>query len=103
SLSHAPFTFHSFPTRRSSDLVLPEQVRIRSPISQQFYQRQTPGVRGNVKCRGSWRRRIYSHVADRAGGWISGLPVWVGAVRINPDRKSTRLNSSHSQISYAVF
>src|SRR2546430_4279199 len=23
--------------------------------------------------------------------------------RVNPDRKSTRLNSSHSQISYAVF
>src|SRR2546427_4788141 len=26
-----------------------------------------------------------------------------GAVRSDPDRKSTRLNSSHSQISYAVF
>src|SRR2546430_11354975 len=25
------------------------------------------------------------------------------AVKANPDRKSTRLNSSHSQISYAVF
>src|SRR2546430_11406163 len=25
------------------------------------------------------------------------------AVRSHPDRKSTRLNSSHSQISYAVF
>src|SRR2546430_8216725 len=25
------------------------------------------------------------------------------AVRVLPDRKSTRLNSSHSQISYAVF
>src|SRR2546430_7533669 len=32
----------------------------------------------------------------------SGLPT--GAARIGvPDRKSTRLNSSHSQISYAVF
>src|SRR5688572_33388125 len=27
----------------------------------------------------------------------------VGAFRMNLDRKSTRLNSSHSQISYAVF
>src|SRR2546430_13573833 len=26
-----------------------------------------------------------------------------GAERVEPDRKSTRLNSSHSQISYAVF
>src|SRR2546430_11467578 len=28
--------------------------------------------------------------------------IW-GALRKPPDRKSTRLNSSHSQISYAVF
>src|SRR2546427_9416415 len=27
----------------------------------------------------------------------------IGDRRIKPDRKSTRLNSSHSQISYAVF
>src|SRR2546430_10155122 len=27
--------------------------------------------------------------------WLAGMPL--------PDRKSTRLNSSHSQISYAVF
>src|SRR2546430_7747760 len=29
--------------------------------------------------------------------------VWVPSVRGGGDRKSTRLNSSHSQISYAVF
>src|SRR2546427_5166922 len=39
---------------------------------------------------------------------ISGLPKdWIVAVenkvRQSQDRKSTRLNSSHSQISYAVF
>src|SRR2546427_1357451 len=31
-------------------------------------------------------------------GWIDGMPT-----AIYRDRKSTRLNSSHSQISYAVF
>src|SRR2546430_13488409 len=48
-----------------------------------------------------------------AGGWISayahcdellvkkGDPVYRG--KVIADRKSTRLNSSHSQISYAVF
>src|SRR5688572_33407023 len=33
----------------------------------------------------------------RAGGAVRG------AALLGPDRKSTRLNSSHSQISYAVF
>src|SRR5438270_5547252 len=32
---------------------------------------------------------------------VHGQPCAVGAARV--DRKSTRLNSSHSQISYAVF
>src|SRR2546428_7412578 len=36
-----------------------------------------------------------------AGGAIAGLPRGGGPSR--PDRKSTRLNSSHDQISYAVF
>src|SRR5256886_9273065 len=43
-------------------------------------------------------------------GQVSVLPAGVNRVRIirgdlhpHPDRKSTRLNSSHSQISYAVF
>src|SRR5688572_31685229 len=42
------------------------------------------------------------------GGTFEGLPVivsqYVGnVVALVKDRKSTRLNSSHSQISYAVF
>src|SRR5689334_23704230 len=32
--------------------------------------------------------------------WSRGLNT---SVHVNPDRKSTRLNSSHSSISYAVF
>src|SRR5688572_31575113 len=37
---------------------------------------------------------------NRGGG---GLEVVLVGGRLAPDRKSTRLNSSHSQISYAVF
>src|SRR5256886_4735296 len=37
----------------------------------------------------------------RHGRWGEGLVV--GVERSGGDRKSTRLNSSHSQISYAVF
>src|SRR5438270_5437400 len=44
-------------------------------------------------------------VGDKSGAWQIELKIpekHVGQVR-NLDRKSTRLNSSHSQISYAVF
>src|SRR5689334_23855465 len=35
-----------------------------------------------------------------SAGWAGGFPVAIASSR---DRKSTRLNSSHSSISYAVF
>src|SRR2546427_7774666 len=35
--------------------------------------------------------------------WISGLTLTQFQRAVAVDRKSTRLNSSHSQISYAVF
>src|SRR5688572_32251652 len=44
---------------------------------------------------GSW---FESHPADRAGAGMIAHDL-----RMHRDRKSTRLNSSHSQISYAVF
>src|SRR2546427_3402371 len=34
---------------------------------------------------------------------LGGVQVGLAAVGVDVDRKSTRLNSSHSQISYAVF
>src|SRR2546430_4735240 len=37
---------------------------------------------------------------DWRGGWGRASP---GSAEMQQDRKSTRLNSSHSQISYAVF
>src|SRR2546430_9187513 len=43
---------------------------------------------------------------DRAGGVVVGeldAARPIRRVRLERDRKSTRLNSSHSQISYAVF
>src|SRR2546427_9367324 len=41
------------------------------------------------------------HVADGSGNTSSGKAL--KAKDLRSDRKSTRLNSSHSQISYAVF
>src|SRR2546430_4163162 len=52
-------------------------------------------------CRGDRRRallqRLKSHQRRCHGEGLGSFS------RTNPDRKSTRLNSSHSQISYAVF
>src|SRR5688572_33431916 len=64
---------HSFPTRRSSDLPVPGDT----PSS--FAERAA----------GLPERRLVELAAY--------APQWAR------DRKSTRLNSSHSQISYAVF
>src|SRR5205085_12537401 len=64
---------HSFPTRRSSDLVDPRTL----PSSRRAATSPRPTER-SPRCDPT-------------------------RVRCTRDRKSTRLNSSHSQISYAVF
>src|SRR5688572_32375611 len=77
---------HSFPTRRSSDLSVRRRER-----------KSRPGGRGGGPRRAS---SISRWPNGRAGSSYSG--TWPS--RASPrDRKSTRLNSSHSQISYAVF
>src|SRR3712207_7623720 len=48
-------------------------------------------------CRGGRRRPSPGHHHRR---WCRGVPRWR---RRSRDRKSTRLNSSHANISYAVF
>src|SRR5438270_5409716 len=71
---------HSFPTRRSSDLFLAGFV---------------------PKNCGDWmteKERIMDFSVQ-----LGSLNRAVAAVTELKDRKSTRLNSSHSQISYAVF
>src|SRR5947209_12114478 len=37
------------------------------------------------------------------GTKVNGVPITETALRFEEDRKSTRLNSSHANISYAVF
>src|SRR2546427_3692905 len=45
-------------------------------------------------------REIY---ASGALGQVTAIEAWIDRNDASGDRKSTRLNSSHSQISYAVF
>src|SRR5207249_11043611 len=70
---------HSFPTRRSSDL---ETARRRLTLGPSFNR---------------WSSARFSS-RDHRTAWDSrpASACW-------PDRKSTRLNSSHVSISYAVF
>src|SRR5437899_4226722 len=80
----SPRDIPSFPTRRSSDL---------DPAENVFYIQQ-----GRVKI------KVKSKQGKEAVIAILGAGEFLGeACLIGQDRKSTRLNSSHLGISYAVF
>src|SRR5207249_10556507 len=86
---------HSFPTRRSSDLRLGR--RVRPPRgSQPAVPVRTRRRHGTRRRRGPARRRQRGRLLLRSARRRRG-----GAA--GEDRKSTRLNSSHVSISYAVF
>src|SRR5205085_5330390 len=80
-MTHPPPRSTLFPTRRSSDL---RSVTTGSPRTARV--RRTSGPRVVL--------------TPRAGSHPAVRPP---AASMRTDRKSTRLNSSHSQISYAVF
>src|SRR5688572_31697353 len=83
---------HSFPTRRSSDLVSGRVSDVTGAV--------VPGAEIRITNIATSLTRNTETNAD--GYWaIPLLPP--GGYSIAVDRKSTRLNSSHSQISYAVF
>src|SRR3712207_8586270 len=47
---------------------------------------------------------VGAHASERRDFWLNQLPIEHGAAQPGiQDRKSTRLNSSHANISYAVF
>src|SRR5690606_41301397 len=89
SVSHR--YLHSFPTRRSSDLA-------HTPAS--FAQLNITPEENDIQ---NILKIINSHFKiDFSGYKISTVGRRI-ARRIQIDRKSTRLNSSHVKISYAVF
>src|SRR5204863_7636863 len=77
---------HSFPTRRSSDLRSARRRRIVHAAKP----RSTDCIFGRTYSHG---RPAFLEAGSRAGARDCG----------RRDRKSTRLNSSHVEISYAVF
>src|SRR5699024_12557014 len=78
---HRPL--HSFPTRRSSDLNMTAPVRCLPGFA------RLPNISG-----------IRSWTEEKEKGPVSWTKILFPPKR---DRKSTRLNSSHVSISYAVF
>src|SRR5690606_41748394 len=82
---------HSFPTRRSSDLFTSIWIYILAPVL------VITQIIGGA---------IMSYLRVRFNFWLGFLyhALWnFIAFFIIEDRKSTRLNSSHVKISYAVF
>src|SRR5699024_12276206 len=85
----------SFPTRRSSDLAR------RTTVGTSRARKVTEHRPGLIIGLFSWgRARRGSRDPQNAPSW---KPYSATLLRFFPDRKSTRLNSSHVSISYAVF
>src|SRR5207244_13473694 len=90
-VSARPREPHSFPTRRSSDLLHSETA---AALAGQDFDWELVFV-DDGSTDGSYRELVRLHAAY--------THIRVVRLRRNLDRKSTRLNSSHQIISYAVF
>src|SRR5699024_11959069 len=88
---------YSFPTRRSSDLVFDEPECDRGLLDRHLVGH---GVLGDLR-----RSLVADDLVQRGDDGRARLGQEAGALLIGSetDRKSTRLNSSHVSISYAVF
>src|SRR5206468_10606730 len=94
---------HSFPTRRSSDLRDASQSEDAQP--RQLHSGpalEAPGAVTSLRAPSSSRRVVNPSNLARTIPLPSTTKIH-GSERRFQDRKSTRLNSSHDQISYAVF
>src|SRR5690606_41593150 len=96
-------SLHSFPTRRSSDLAddLPD---VQQPLDADLVLAPVPpfaAALGAAELAGRQRAVRLQAVADPVADALGDLVPAPAAPQV--DRKSTRLNSSHVKISYAVF
>src|SRR5206468_12728580 len=97
--SRYPPHLHSFPTRRSSDL-LPIAIELLSQIAQGplTVDRAVPIGPSDIRACCTLSRHH-----PKGGVTLSVGELLELMIMESEDRKSTRLNSSHDQISYAVF
>src|SRR5690606_39922830 len=95
--SAAPPDLHSFPTRRSSDL--PDSAVRRKHEDLLLNKLYDMGVLSTKS-----KLSAVEHAVTVSSFARRRLPVVMTRLRMaETDRKSTRLNSSHVKISYAVF
>src|SRR5206468_10592068 len=94
--SHAHRALLSFPTRRSSDLLAFAEIAAFVALT----------ICGTLELADP----VQDGLGRPSSAAASASPYWVGTKNglvvtwlTKADRKSTRLNSSHDQISYAVF
>src|SRR5438552_12546199 len=90
---------HSFPTRRSSDLIEIEQYgpeRVEHCL-------EGVGIGKDLERIQATNDRNACNAEGETSGLKDGISDGLIEIFADPDRKSTRLNSSHQIISYAVF
>src|SRR5206468_6836036 len=99
----APRVLHSFPTRRSSDLAViglssfaeyRDYLELELEEFSQLFDSMLINVTGFFRDPLAWQALREQVIPELLSAKAVKTPV---------DRKSTRLNSSHDQISYAVF
>src|SRR5204863_9728648 len=97
--AHAAYQHtHSFPTRRSSDL-----HEVINPATEEAVTEITLGSEADVDHAVAAARKAFESFARTSIDERVALIEAILAEYKNRDRKSTRLNSSHVEISYAVF
>src|SRR5690606_39522532 len=90
-------SLHSFPTRRSSDLDRAVEALVADP-----QQRPRRAARLHPRARRGGARGPVRSLLPAPGSPLRNGP-FLQLLVYRLDRKSTRLNSSHVKISYAVF
>src|SRR5207302_9931425 len=100
--THPPY-LPSFPTRRSSDLPDPDSAYFADGLTEEIITDLSRVEALRVISRQSAMRfRGTDKALREVARELNVRYVVTGAVRKAGDRKSTRLNSSHVKISYAV-
>src|SRR5439155_24555283 len=94
-------SLYSFPTRRSSDLVLGLRARDEHPVVDVQLEMPEAAAAADVRHRLAPRPAAHRVLEGPRSVRLELAPPV--AARAGGDRKSTRLNSSHVAIPYAVF